>query len=192
MTIPDPAHDPSRRRVLRGLGGLALLAAVPGSLRAGVLSAEGQRDRELAFDCLHTGESGRLVYWSRGRYLPDALGEIDRLLRDHRSDDLLPIDPALLDLLHAVHQRLESRTPFQLISGYRSPATNEMLRRQGRGVARRSQHLLGKAVDVRLADRDTDQLRRAGLDLGRGGVGSYRAAGFVHLDTGRPRQWADA
>jgi len=192
VTSPNPSHDPSRRRVLRGLGGLALLAAVPGPLRAGVLSAEGQRERTLAFDCLHTGESGRLVYWSQGRYLPEGLAAIDRLLRDHRSDDVLPIDPALLDLLHEVHRRLDSRAPFQLISGYRSPATNEMLRRQGHGVARRSQHLLGKAVDVRLADRDTDQLRRAGLALGRGGVGSYPAAGFVHFDTGRPRQWAGA
>lgn len=190
MTAHQDPRPLTRRRVLKGLGGLVLLGCMPKSLRAGLLSDEAQGERELAFDCLHTGESGRITYWSRGRHLPDALAEIDRLLRDHRSDEVHSIDPALLDVLHDVHARVHSQQPFQLISGYRSPATNEMLRRQGQGVARRSQHLLGKAVDVRLADRDVAQLRRAGLDLARGGVGSYAGANFVHFDTGRVRTWS--
>ena len=167
MTEPTDSHDPRRRRVLQGLGGLALLAAVPSPVRAGLLSAEGRSERELAFECRKTGESCKVVYWSRGEYLQDAMSEIDHLFRDLRADAVHPIDPALLDFLHALHGRLESRTPFELLSGYRSPATNEMLRRRGPGVAKRSQHVLGKAVDIRLGDRGVGRIRRAAISLGR-------------------------
>jgi uncharacterized protein YcbK (DUF882 family) len=102
---------------------------------------------------------------------------------------VIDMDPALLDFLHAAQQRVGSTGTYEIISAYRSPRTNEMLRRNGGGVAKRSMHLQGKAIDVRLTDADTRDLRQAGLDLSRGGVGYYSKSNFVHLDTGRVRRW---
>jgi uncharacterized protein YcbK (DUF882 family) len=145
--------------------------------------------RRLNFYHTHTSEKLDVVYREGGSYVPDAMREIDHLLRDFRSGEVHPVDPLLLDFLHAVQQRTESRTAFQIISGYRSPATNSMLHEQGRGVARRSLHMQGKAIDVRLSDVNSKAIRQAGLDLGRGGVGYYATSDFVHLDTGRVRFW---
>lgn len=145
--------------------------------------------RRLRFAHTHTGEKLDVVYHERGAYLDDALGELNFLLRDFRSGDVTDIDPALFDLLYSAQQRLGSTGTYEIISGYRSPATNEMLRKRGGGVARGSLHLQGKAIDVRLTDADTRDLRQASLELGRGGVGYYASSNFVHLDTGRPRWW---
>jgi uncharacterized protein YcbK (DUF882 family) len=146
--------------------------------------------RRLRFLHTHTGEKLDVVYRESGGYVTGALREIDHLLRDFRSGEVHPIDPGLLDILHAVQQRAGSSGRFEIISGFRSPATNEMLRAQGGGgVARRSLHMQGQAIDVRLSDRDVAVLQRAGLDVARGGVGYYPESGFVHLDTGRVRRW---
>lgn len=177
---------PSSRRAFLRAGLLGLLApTLPGA--ASALAAP--RERRLAFENLHTGESLRCVYWRDGAYVPDALAGIDRTLRDHRSDEVAPIDRGLLDALHALHRSLGSSAPFQVISGYRSPATNAKLRAEGHGVARRSFHMRGMAADVALADRDVAELRRAALALGAGGVGYYPESGFVHVDVGPVRRW---
>jgi len=168
---------------MAGLGAGALMLA-PG---ARLLAAE--RGRELSFLHTHTGERATVTYFEGGRYLDDGLGELNYLLRDFRNGEVAPIDPSLFDVLHGVQQLSGSTGTFEIISGYRSPATNEALRRAGRGVVKNSQHTLGKAVDVRLTDLDTAKLRDAGIAVGRGGVGYYASSDFVHLDTGRVRRW---
>jgi uncharacterized protein YcbK (DUF882 family) len=145
--------------------------------------------RVLRFEHLHTGETLSVAYWSDGEYDPIGLARIDRLLRDFRTGDAHRIDPRLLDLLHALREKTGSSAAFQVVSGYRTPATNEMLREQGRQVARRSLHMHGQAIDVRLADVPTSTLRDAALALARGGVGYYAHDDFVHLDVGRVRRW---
>jgi len=178
------SHCPHRRRFL---GALAL--AAPAMALPGLVFAAPAKPRRLRFLHTHTSEKLEVVYYENGAYLPDAMDELNFLLRDFRSGDVVDMDRNLLDLLVMVQQRLGSRGTFEIISAYRSPATNEMLRRQGGGVAKSSMHLLGKAIDVRLTDVDTRDLRRAGLDLARGGVGYYSKSDFVHLDTGRVRHW---
>jgi uncharacterized protein YcbK (DUF882 family) len=145
--------------------------------------------RVLSFVHLHTGEEISLAYRDAAGYRGDALERLDHFLRDFRTGQVEPIDPKLFDILHAVHSATGSRAPFQVISGFRSPATNQQLRNHGGGVAQRSLHLEGRAIDVRLSDVRTAALRDAALVLRRGGVGYYGESDFVHLDTGRVRRW---
>jgi uncharacterized protein YcbK (DUF882 family) len=181
---PVPALA-SRRLFLKGLVGIGVVAAV--APRA--LLADGKGERVLSFFHTHTHERITVPYFADGSYLPGGLARLDSFLRDHRTGGEHPIDPALYDLLNDVRLATNARSPFQVISGYRSPQTNEMLRGHGRGVAGGSLHLKGRAIDVRLSDVKTVVLRDAGLELARGGVGYYGASDFVHLDTGRVRRW---
>ena len=173
-----------RRRFLRTLVTAAPLLALPA---AG--SAVPADFRALGFTHLHTGERLAVEYMSRGVYVPDALASIDHLLRDFRTSDVHPIDPALLDLLHALTEATGSRRPFEVISGYRSPATNARLRARSGGVASGSLHMKGQAIDIRVADVRLAALRDAARTLRRGGVGYYPTSNFVHVDTGRVRTW---
>jgi uncharacterized protein YcbK (DUF882 family) len=174
-----------RRAVLRlGFGVAASLAGASPAFGRAVSSA-----RTLALDNIHTGERLDATYWERGAYLPDALAAIDRILRDHRTDEVTEMDTRLLDLLHALRATLGSRRRFEVFSGYRSPATNAALFEEGHGVAEHSFHIVGKAIDVRLPDRSVSVLRRAALQLRRGGVGYYPRSGFVHVDVGPLRRW---
>ena len=182
-----PAHL-SRRRFCRHVGaGIAAVAFAP-PFTSDLLAAT-RGFRALSFQHLHTGESLVIPYVEDGLYVPEALARIDYVLRDHYDGSVHPIDRDLLDILHAVALETGTRSPFEVVSGYRSPATNEMLRKRGPGVSRNSLHMQGRAIDVRLGDVDTAELRDAGLEVARGGVGYYRTADFVHLDTGRFRQW---
>lgn len=179
--------DLHRRTVLR-LGAAAALTAVSAPALAHSLPAASER--RLSFYNLHTGERLSTVYWARGRYVPEALGRIDRILRDFRTGEVKPIDRRLLDLLYALARRLEAERPFHVISGYRSPKTNAMLVSQSDGgVAKRSYHMRGMAIDVRLPERDLARLRRAAVALRRGGVGYYPRSDFVHVDVGPVRYW---
>ena len=175
------------RRQALGLvaGAAAALIAAP-AIAAPRFAAD---RRALAFHNLHTGENLDLVYWSDGAYHPDALHRINYLLRDFRTGDVCPIDPRLLDLLVEVNGRLDTTDPFQVISGYRSPATNAVLRHESEGVAKSSLHMKGQAVDVRVADRSLSMLHRAAVSLRGGGVGYYPRSDFVHIDIGRVRYW---
>ncbi|GAA5315867.1 MAG: DUF882 domain-containing protein [Candidatus Pelagadaptatus aseana] len=138
---------------------------------------------------LHTGERLTTRYWEQGHYHADALSEINHFFRDHRNNQIAGIDPALLDSIHQLQQHLDYQGEIHIISGYRSPETNEKLRQQGRGVAKRSFHLQGRAIDLRLPKADLSDVRKAALALHNGGVGYYPNSNFLHLDTGRKRQW---
>jgi uncharacterized protein YcbK (DUF882 family) len=146
-------------------------------------------ERSLSFYNTHTGEHTKALYWHQGAYVPQALAEINYILRDHRTGEVKEIDTDLLDLLFALRQRLQSTVPFEVISGYRSPETNSFLVNMSRGVAPNSLHIQGKAVDIRLAGYDLKALRSAAVDLGRGGVGYYPSSDFVHVDVGNIRSW---
>jgi len=146
-------------------------------------------ERRLGFLNLHTGEKLDLPYWIEGDYLPESLAEINRVLRDHRTGAVAAIDIQLLDLLDRVKAALGTAQPFQVISGYRSPASNSLLATNSSGVARRSLHMEGKAIDIRIPGVPLADLRRAGLMLKGGGVGYYPGSNFVHLDVGRVRTW---
>lgn len=178
-----------------GITRRALFRTGVGLLAAGLVTSPAEaakrvkRERTLAFEHLHTGEKLRRVYWAEGRYIPQALREIHHILRDFRTDEIKPIDVQLLDLLHDLHRTVGSRKPFEIISAYRSPRTNEMLAHASDGVARNSYHLHGMAADVRVADRDLSKLRLAARKLERGGVGYYPASDFVHVDVGPQRHW---
>ena len=153
------------------------------------LLAQSRDVRGLKFVHLHTGERLAVDYFERGGYLPDALGTVNHFLRDFRTGDVHDIDPKLLDLLHLVTGVTGSTSPYQVISGYRSPATNQILRQQSEGVAVGSLHMVGQAIDMRLADVPLPKLQSAALTLQLGGVGYYPASDFVHVDTGRVRRW---
>ena len=146
-------------------------------------------DRTISFFHTHTGEHLKLTYFSDGLYHDDALAEINHYLRDFRTNEIHPIDANLLDILYAVKNACNSTGTFEVISGYRSPQTNQLLHAQGRGVAEHSLHMLGKAIDVRLTDVKTSYLRKAAASFKRGGVGYYAKSDFVHIDTGRVRYW---
>ena len=179
-----------RRRFLAGTarcGAAALalpLALHPGAARA----APGPR--ELLLHHTHTGERLQVVFALGERYLAPALAALDRLLRDHRDGQVGRMDPLLFDQIHRVQAALGFRGPVEVISAWRSERTNERLReRGGGGVARRSLHLQGRAIDIRLPGVPLAELRDAAVALGAGGVGYYPAERFVHLDTGRVRGW---
>lgn len=144
----------------------------------------------LAFHNTHTGDQLKLTYFERGRYIKDALHEINHLFRDYHDGTVYPIDPALLDQLYDLKHVLEVRKPFHIVSGYRSPATNADLRRHSDGVAKNSLHMEGRAIDIRIEGLDTRRIRNAALAMQRGGVGYYERSDFVHLDTGSVRTWA--
>ncbi len=174
----------NRRRFLK-LGALALGAC----LSPAALAKQSPGEKTLALYNPHTGEHLKAVYWAEGDYIPETLGRINHLMRDFRRDEVKPIDPALLDLLFALREKTGYRRPFHVISGYRSPATNAMLRRTSHGVAKHSFHMKGKAVDISLPGYKTGTLYKAALSLRGGGVGYYPRSGFIHMDTGRVRTW---
>jgi len=174
----------SRRTFLGRVFATVPFLAAPRSLFAASASA-----RALRFAHTHTGESLTVEYFIGGAYLPDALATVNHFLRDFRTGDVHDIDPELLDLLHRLTTMTETTGPFQVISGYRSPATNEMLRHRSEGVAAGSLHMQGQAIDIRLPDVALSNLRLAALNAHRGGVGYYPASDFVHVDTGRVRAW---
>jgi len=143
----------------------------------------------LNFFHTHTSERLDIVYKRDGEYIPEALTEINEFLRDFRNGEVAVIDPQLLDLIADIRDELGSDGTYEVVSAYRSSETNAMLRRRSGGVARNSQHLLGRAIDVRLSDVETARLRNAALAMQRGGVGYYAKSNFVHIDTGRVRRW---
>ena len=185
MTPPTPA----RRHFLRQSVRFAAAAALP-ALAAPAAWASVQDGRALAMVHTHTREKIDLVYASGERYVPEALGGLNRFLRDHYTGDIGVIDPQLFELMHRVQQVLGSQGSFEVISGYRCPATNTRLRQtRSGGVATKSLHMQGRAIDVRLPGVPLADLHQAALSLGAGGVGFYPRDQFVHLDTGRVRNW---
>jgi uncharacterized protein YcbK (DUF882 family) len=179
------------RRQLIGAGAVACvnlgLAALAGPAHA---RSRRHTERILSFRHLHTDERLTLTYRIGDHYQRSALKRLNHFLRDFRTGDVMAIDPKLFDLLHDVKERLgHGDGVIEIIGGYRSPRTNAMLRRTSSGVARKSLHMTGQAVDIRLAGAATRRIRDAAVQLGRGGVGYYPKSDFVHLDTGRVRRW---
>lgn len=175
-----------RRSFLKTSAVLATALSVPALGRAAV---SGPQERILRLYNTHTGESLKSVFWAQGEFVPDALADINKLLRDHRSNTVADMDPKLLMLLDQVSAKFGGSDVLHVISGYRSPETNAKLARASGGVAKHSMHLEGKAIDIRMPGRDLAALHKAALHMNAGGVGYYPSSQFVHLDTGRPRHW---
>lgn len=146
-------------------------------------------EKTLSFINLHTDEALSCCYWADGKYNPSGLAEINHILRDHRANEMIDMDTKLLDLLYILHQAVDSNSPFHVISGYRSPHTNNKLRKQDKGVAKRSLHMQGKAIDIRLPDVELKHLRDTAISLQAGGIGYYSKSNFIHIDIGKPRSW---
>lgn len=184
----EPGGSEYRRRGFLKLCGGFVAAAASFSVVDALAAPSGVRS--LSFLNLHTGERLQADYWLRGAYQDDVLSEVNRLMRDHRTGDIHPINPRLLDVVSAVRRLLGSQSPVHVISGYRSPRTNAALHSANpSGVAVRSYHTRGMAIDLRFPDRDTRLVRNVGLKLGAGGVGYYPRSNFVHLDVGPVRRW---
>lgn len=175
-----------RRLFLKmGVGAAAATLAMP----AAYANIAKQPERKLSLYNLHTGEQLRTTYWVAGEYQRSELSAIYHLLRDHRTDEVAELDDKLIDLMNLLHLQMAAKQPFHIISGYRSPKTNENLRKTSSGVARKSYHTKGQAVDLRLPDRDLADLHRTALKMEAGGVGYYPKSNFIHIDVGPVRQW---
>ncbi len=178
--------DGTRRRFLQlGLIAAACTAASP----AMAIMPRFKGDKRLSFHNLHTDERLNVSYWKDGEYNRRSLEKIYNILRDHRTGDVFPIRTSLLDLLHDLQAKLKNHNTIEIISGYRSPRTNAMLCQASDGVASRSLHMDGMAMDIRLNGSTLRQVQNAALLMRRGGVGYYPSSGFVHVDVGRVRRW---
>jgi len=183
MTPCSFAHpQTSRRRFLRQAGAAAAATLLPMSA-VWALSSE---RRSLSLVHTHTGERLSTVYFEGNQYITSELSRINWLLRDFRTGDVHPIDPAVLDILADLRTLTDRDEAYEVISGYRSPKTNAKLHRRSSGVA---EHSEGRAIDVRLPGFSTDRLHELALGMKRGGVGFYPSSDFVHLDNGRVRRW---
>lgn len=183
------AHDAvarSRRRFLQRAAGVAGLLLAP----LGAAGAQAAATRRVSFVHTHTGETLAAEYCKDGAYQAGCLAQVDRFLRDFRSGEVHRIDPRLLDILHRLQVLADREVAYEVISGYRSPQTNAALHRMSAGVAARSLHMEGRAIDVRMTGFPTRRLRELALALRGGGVGYYARPDFLHLDTGRVRTWA--
>jgi uncharacterized protein YcbK (DUF882 family) len=188
MKLSDPNLS---RRNFCALGAMAAASLLLPRELSAATPVDG--DKQLSFFHTHTRERLVAAYCCDGRNDPEALGQIDHLLRDFRVNEVRPIDVRLLDLLHSLNGELQTRDPYHVISGYRSPTTNTMLRTRGgahTGVATRSLHMVGKAIDVRVPGVSLEELHRAAVSLKKGGVGIYPSSNFVHVDVGRVRYWS--
>ncbi len=181
----------SRRSIISGI---AATAAFVGSLGPRGALASNQigwpvREKKLSFQSIHTGERVSATFWFDGQFVPEGLAEIDHVLRDWRTDDKRAMDPVLLEDLFDLTQILENPGTLEVISGYRSPKTNEMLASRSDGVAKQSYHMKAQAIDIGLPQLGTAKLYEAAKSMNRGGVGLYTSSGFVHMDTGPVRHW---
>ncbi len=178
----------SRRALLGAFAATAVTAAPTFSKAAGFLRGSGDV-RRLAMYAGRTGESINTIYWIEGEYIKEALAEINYFMRDARVDQQKAIDTRTLDIMAAAHSLLDAQEPYMMLSGYRSPQTNAMLRSRSSGVAKNSLHLKGQAADLRLDSRSVNQIFKAASACKAGGVGKYSGSNFVHMDCGAVRTW---
>ena len=178
----------SRRGVLGAFAATAVVAAPTYANAVGFLRRGGDVRRLRLYNA-RTDEQLDTVYWVEGDYIGEALAEINHVMRDWRQNEVIRIDRRTIDILAAAHNLLDVDEPYMLLSGYRSPKTNAMLRSRSSGVARNSLHLKGQAADVRLGDRTVSQIFRAACACSAGGVGKYSSSNFVHMDCGDVRTW---
>lgn len=185
----------TRRDILKAgvLGGLllpAMAAAGPAQAASRVAVPHDSGTMRIAFRNKHTGEGFSGAYRVGDRYLPEAFEQINTVLRDFRTGEAFPIDPRVLDIIYTMHYKMDSNKPFEILSGYRSPKTNSMLRRAGDGAAQNSLHMTGQAIDLRMPGYSTRRLYELAAGLKAGGTGYYGKSDFLHVDTGQVRRWS--
>jgi uncharacterized protein YcbK (DUF882 family) len=178
----------TRRSLLRAFAATTLVAAPTFSNAAGFLRGGGDI-RRIRMYSGRTGERIDMIYWIDGKYIKDAVKEVNYFMRDWRTDQVKKIDLRALDIMAASHNLLDVNEPYLLLSGYRSPATNAMLRRRSRAVAKNSLHMKGQAADLRLSSRSVGQVAGAAAACNAGGVGRYSRSNFTHMDCGVVRSW---
>ena len=178
----------SRRGLLRAFAATTVAAAPTFSHAAGFLRGSGDI-RRIRMYSPRTGERLDTIYWIEGDYIREAVNEINSFMRDWRTNGVKKIDLRTIDIMAASHNLLDVHEPYMLLSGYRSPKTNAMLRSRSRGVAKNSLHMKGQAADLRLASRSVNQMAKAALACQAGGVGRYTGSNFVHMDCGPVRSW---
>ncbi len=181
--ITEKKYELSRRAFL-----LSSVCTAAGLLLPRVVFGAKMTKMPLSFYHTHTGEK-MIVHYQPGLYTGSVRRALEYFLRDFRTGEKHPLDPQLFDSLHAIQKCCGKPTPFEVISGYRSPKTNDFLRRKSSGVARKSWHMQGRAVDIRVTGLPTTTLRDLALEQHKGGVGFYAKSDFIHLDTGRQRNW---
>jgi uncharacterized protein YcbK (DUF882 family) len=187
--MTDTGHiGVTRRGLLGAFAATALIAAPTYTNAFGLLKGAGDI-RRIRMYSGRTGESIDTIYWIEGEYIPEVLKEINYFMRDWRSGDTIKIDPRNVDIMAASHRLMDVSEPYMLLSGYRSPATNAMLRSKSRGVAKHSLHMVGQAADLRLKSRSVGQMAKAAAACSSGGVGKYSRSNFVHMDCGPVRSW---
>ncbi len=178
----------TRRGVLRAFAATSVAAAPTFANAFGVLRGAGDI-RRLKMHSGRTGESLETIYWIDGAYIPEAMLEVQHFMRDWRNDKIITMDTRAVDIWAATHAMMETDEPFTMLSGYRSPETNAMLRSRSRAVARNSLHMRGQAADLRLQSRSVRQMAAAAASCHAGGVGKYSRSNFVHMDCGPIRIW---
>ncbi|AXI51266.1 MAG: DUF882 domain-containing protein [Sulfitobacter pontiacus] len=178
----------TRRSVLGAFAATAVAAAPTFANAAGFLRGAGDI-RRIKMYSGRTGERIDMIYWIEGNYIKDAVSELNYFMRDWRTDGVKSMDLRTVDIMAASHNLLDVSEPYMLLSGYRSPQTNAMLRSRSRGVAKNSLHMRGQAADLRLASRSVNQMARAAIACNGGGVGRYSGSNFVHMDCGQVRNW---
>jgi len=178
----------SRRAAITGAMSFALAATV---LPNRVWAAAPGALRRINIYSPRTDERLDAIYYVKGRYVPEVMQNLNRILRDVRADEARAMDPKLIDILAAAQRLIGYDRPFSVISGYRSQRTNDMLRKRSSGVAKKSYHVRGMAADLRMEGVDVALLQRAGKHIGAGGVGIYSKSNFVHLDSGPVRTWGN-
>ncbi len=177
------------RRGLLGAFAATVVAAAPTYSNAfGILKGAGDI-RRIRMYSGRTGESMDTIYWIEGEYIPEVLKEINHFMRDWRTGTKVKIDARTIDIMAASHRLMDVSEPYMLLSGYRSPQTNAMLRSRSSGVARNSLHMKGQAADLRLKSRSVGQMAKAAATCASGGVGRYSRSNFVHMDCGPVRTW---
>jgi uncharacterized protein YcbK (DUF882 family) len=179
----------TRRGILGAFAATAVVAAPTYANAAGFLRGGGDVRRIQMFSG-RTGERLDTIYWIEGKYIGEAIREVNSFMRDWRTGTAIDMDTRTIDIMAAAHNLMDTNQPYMLLSGYRSPQTNAMLRSKSGGVAKRSLHMIGQAADLRLDGRSTAQMSRAAQSCRAGGVGRYRGSNFVHMDCGPVRAWS--
>lgn len=179
----------SRRSVLKGGLTLSMSALISVSNFKPAMALPGNGMYNVSFSNQRSGETFSGVYRVGDKYLPEAFERINYVMRDVRADEIFPMDPRVIDIIALVHKHLDTSEPYTVLSGYRSPHTNAALRSASEGVAKRSLHMSGQAIDVRLGEISAHKVREAAVKLGAGGIGYYPRSGFVHMDSGTFRTW---
>ncbi len=180
----------NRRQFFRKVSGVVALGATTPLISTTAHASLGQDTvKQLALYNRHTGERCQGIYWANNNFQNDVVNSFEHNLRDHRQDESAPMDRRLYDFLHNIQQRLATDKEIHIISGFRSEKTNAMLAKRSSGVAKKSFHMKGMAIDFAIPGVDLELIRDTAKSLKLGGVGYYPNSGFVHIDTGWVRSW---